>query len=202
MKKCFAKLIINLSTIFILSSCAHSNDKNSNILSIENESMAAIVSGCTYDYQTKFITTVDSRQECIATWKNIDNGDVFYIKGYNNIRFVKPGIYEFISYKSKPPQKSSYTKRPNALSIFSKVNINAGEVLYIGNLNVNSKKSVHVLESMSFSYNQDIAKEYLNSLYPELVDRMKIYPITLSSEAEFVVQKVYNSKENKENEKK
>ena len=164
--------------------------------------MAAIVSGCTYDYQSKFITTVDSRQECIATWKNIDNGDVFYIKGYNNIRFVKPGIYEFVAYKSKPPQKSSYTKRPNALSIFSKLTIKAGEVLYIGNLNVNSKKSIHVIESMSFSYNQDVTKEYLNSIYPELIDRMKVYPITLSSEAEFVIQKVYKFKENKENEKK
>lgn len=192
-------ITIRLFIIFILSSCSHIHNKNDNISSVENKTKAAVISGCSYDYLSKFIVTADSKQPCITTWKNIETGDQFSTSGYDSINFIAPGIYEFIGYKSKLTNRSSYTKRPKALSVFSKLNIKGGDVVYIGHLNVNSKKTVSVLDSMSFYQNKEEAIKYLQSVYPTLVNKINYTPITFSKEAQ-MVKDVMNKIDGEKNE--
>ena len=165
-----------------LVSCTDVSVREDNIKALKKGRVAAIVSGCTSSYNNSALFfEYKHERKCVSTWSN-SYGETFYINGNTDIAFVNPGAYEFVGYET--PKAFSYVKYPDTMSIFNKLNLKGGEIAYIGHLNVNLTKTKHVTTAMSFVKNKSLAQEYLKSIDPSLLNKMKYVPMSLTKSAQ------------------
>lgn len=125
---------------------------------LESDDVAAVIGGCTDyygDYSLFF--KVKHKNPCSMTWED-NAGNQFVVNGHMSINFIKPGEYDFVRYNGV---RSRYQKFPKAMSIFNKITIKKGEVVYIGNLNVDRYEKRSVFNSLDFLDDQPAAKKYL-----------------------------------------
>lgn len=155
----------------------------------ENGEKAVMVGGCSFQYTTRLFET-DKKSSCEASWEN-SQGETFSIGKEIDIAFVNPGTYEFVGFKSKNAPLVIYRKYPGSISVFSKISIQSGEVIYLGNLDIDSRHTRDLLKSITLSQELDQARIYMKAHYPTLADKMKLAPITFSKNAEEVKKAFY-----------
>ena len=170
--------IIKLFSVILIAvnfvSCSHNTKK---VEAVNNKALAVVVSGC-------IAKNKNSKKpiSCTATWKNSAE-ESFSVYGNMDAVFVKPGCYEFVRYEFI---RSLYQKFPDAISIFNKLEVHAGDVLYIGQLNADFTQTRQVLSALSFSEDSELAKTYLSKKYPSLTNKMKYVKIEFSPIAQSV----------------
>lgn len=89
----------------VLSSCTHNDpskdDREEKLGAFARGEVAVVIGDCRYLYQEPFILgKYYSPQSCVMSWKRGD-GESFDIDGYKDIVFVKPGNYEFETFRAK-----------------------------------------------------------------------------------------------------
>lgn len=181
--------MIKICFIALSAMCLFSCAYNKDMQAFENGKKAVVVGGCSFQYTTRLFET-DKKSGCEATWEN-NQGDRFSINKEIDIAFVNPGTYEFVGYKSNTSPRASYRKYPGSISVFSKISIQSGEVIYLGNLDIDSRHTRHLLKAITLSQDLDQARIYMKAHYPTLADKMRPALITFSKKAE-EVKKVFN----------
>lgn len=180
----FIKNSLVILATFMLTSCVNTKALN-NLQQLQSGTVAGVVSGCTYIYEIDSWFEKEAIRKCLSTWQD-EKGDRFSIDGHSGISFIKPGTYEFVALDAQAPLYSTYKKHNGAISVFKKLSVKGGEVIYIGHLNVDARNTKQLLKSMTFSDKSELANTYLQKQYPTLVDKMQVSLVTFSTEAEMV----------------
>jgi hypothetical protein len=144
--KNYLKYIFILITCSNLIGCLHIKTPAENLQDLRDGKVGAVITGCSY------YTENNSQIDCSTEWRS---GDTYvFFTGYDVIKFIKPGTYKFNGYtmleigypynihRSYKPKKSN----PNIISDFT---INPGEVIYIGKLEVDTRKTRILIHAMS-----------------------------------------------------
>ncbi len=177
---CFPKIFSIIIFLILTSSCTHHYIKDSEIQGLKRKENAVIISGCRYYHSTNSFFSTNGEKNCTAIWKN-EKGEKIEFSGAIDIMFVKPGNYEFISYKS---ETGKYKLYPGAVSVFKKVNVKAGQVKYIGTLKVDAQKSFAVYDSMKFIVETQKVKQILQESAKYLLSRLVVEPASFSERAQ------------------
>ena len=181
-------LILLLSTM--LSSCAHIKTPEENIKDLNNGTVALVISGCDFKYKTNNIILSDTEEDsyCTTYWKS-DNGNSISLRGYSNINFILPGTYELSGFNGYIDSRTSivYNKKDEAPSLFTSFTVEGGEVIYIGDFEMNTVETKLVLQSIKpVYYKMTTNTEYLGKYYPSLTGRLENRYVEMKPEFEFI----------------
>jgi len=90
------KLFLVATLSFILSGCIHIKTPEENLKDLENGTVAAVVSGCSFIFIQERFLLPDKEDEntCGVRWKT-ESGETVYFHGYHSVKFITPGTYEF-----------------------------------------------------------------------------------------------------------
>ncbi|MFQ3307635.1 MAG: hypothetical protein ACI8ZF_000895 [Candidatus Midichloriaceae bacterium] len=189
--------------LFCFVSCTHNESQKIDFW--ENNDVAAVISGC-----TTHIKSPEKAKTCKTSWKN-DTGDIFVINKPMDVKFVKPGTYEFVGYDynytpkrnlggfifSGDPTKKRYQKFSDSISLFTKFTVKAKDVVYIGNLNADFRENKNIITAFELSYEAETAKNYLQKKYPSLVERMQVKKVFFSPQAG-AIKNLFNKDKDRE----
>lgn len=147
--------------LFTLSGCAHlfmMKTPEENLLDLENGTVAAVISGCELHYTKVNLFQADTTgsTSCTVGWESPE-GNTAIFRGYTSIAFIKPGIYEFggfqsIIYSHPTTQRVSYFEEKDTPSLFKSFSVKGGEVIYIGDLLIDTTASKQLVRSIQFKY--------------------------------------------------
>ncbi len=183
------KLLILLVSA-TLSSCMHSKTPEENIKDLNNETVALVISGCAFKYKTNNILFSDTEKDsfCTTYWKS-DSGNSISLRGYSNINFILPGTYELNGFNGFIDSRTSivYNKKDDAPSLFTSFTVKGGEVVYIGDFEMNTVETKLVLQSIKpFYYKMSTVTKYLGKYYPSLTGRIESRHVRIKPEFEFM----------------
>ena len=165
MKK-YLKYIFIIATCSNLIGCAHIKTPAENLQDLKDGKVGAVISGCSY-------YTAKNRQiDCKTKW---ESGDTFVsFNGYDVIKFLKPGTYSFNGYTAfeidYPNQIwYGYTPKKGDSKIITDFTIDPGQVIYIGELEVDSRKTKVLIHAMSIKAIKKKEKqlEYFKKIFPQ-----------------------------------
>ncbi|MEK6734414.1 MAG: hypothetical protein AABY27_04825 [Pseudomonadota bacterium] len=187
---------IFLMQFFFLVSCAYSVSGKTSVNELSNGSKAAIVSGCSIQFKTKLRTFVnDGGNYCEVTWKG-SSGNLVKFNKKLQVKFVEPGEYEFVAFSSALSDLK-YRKYGHSKAIFNPLILQGGDVVYIGDLNFDFRKSSNFLLLTSFQYNFDEAKAYLGDINLELKNKVRMEKISFNPATSLIYGFIKNSEEGK-----
>jgi hypothetical protein len=181
-------------SLLLLAACTHNH--NDGLQKFKAGQAAAVIGGCNYQYKDNFLfSKINAAQACIMTWQG-EGSSQLQLTGKMAMQFVPPGEYEFVAFRAKdttsfnflaqgrlPIKHSKYNKLPGQISIFNKITLKPGDVAYIGNLNVDVRKTGNALQTMHFHQYVDAAQKYLHKKQPDLLESLQIYNVDFTHAA-------------------
>ncbi len=173
----YYKLLL-ITIAFLCSSCA-----GKTIQDYHEQNLAAVISGCKVRFGDS-----PKLHSCTTTWQS--NSDQMLFTNNLQIKFVNPGEYEFVKYQQYE-NFAKYVKQPYALSIFKKITLKPGDVIYIGEMDANFIEGNNILDSLKYVNNFQMAEKYMEQNFPELLGKMTETQIKFTNKAE-AMQRLLN----------
>ena len=167
--KFFLRLITCGCFVLTLSSCIHSKSLEENLSDLRTGQAAIVISGCTGEYRENnlIFSNKDHSPPCTTNWKSA-LGEGISLSGYSSLNFIPPGTYEFngFYFSTYDDRYFTYTVTDNAPSIFTKFSVKGGEVVYIGNFNIDARGSKQILRAIRPTSYVDTSVSVMKRLHP------------------------------------
>lgn len=188
----------NLLLIFCLLGLISCSNEINKLKNFDYKNHAIVMGGCVFTGSND--NKEPKTQQCIMTWeqKGMEENKI-KLTGNMDLQYVKPGIYEFSSFIAKNNKKFDfwqfefkdlknvkYQKFTGQISMLNDLVIRSGDVIYIGNLNIDVTKSKNALLATKIMIDQDKATEFLNLKYPKISSKLKLYKMSFTNEAKFI----------------
>jgi len=157
------------------------------MLAFKTGKVAAVISGCRLEVVEHNLIFPNKSYliNCTAKWQRLSGGAVASFDGEHDIAFIPPGTYRFKSFSGNFEDRdySYYTQNKDSLFL-TDFSVNGGDVVYIGNLFIDTTGTKQLLHSLTpVYYKGSVIKNWLGNNYLGLVHKLKNKDIAFNGRA-------------------